>query len=94
MVYISRASKNSSGVISSCAIRVHHRGTCLWTIFRHGAEAPSLGFSDALLAASARDGGLYVPSEWPAFTRKDIRAMRGQSYQEDRVPGHRAIHRR
>jgi len=45
-------------------------------------EAPSLGFSDALLAGLARDGGLYVPSEWPAFTRKDIRAMRGQSYQE------------
>ncbi|MBU4527753.1 MAG: threonine synthase [Hoeflea sp.] len=45
-------------------------------------EAPSLGFSDALLAGLARDGGLYVPSQWPAFTRKDIRAMRGQSYQE------------
>ena len=45
-------------------------------------EAPALGFSDALLAGLARDGGLYVPSQWPAFTRKDIRAMRGQSYQE------------
>ena len=33
-------------------------------------------------AGLARDGGLYVPSQWPAFTRKDIRAMRGQSYQE------------
>ncbi|PWW01888.1 threonine synthase [Hoeflea marina] len=45
-------------------------------------EAPSLGFSDALLAGLARDGGLYVPREWPQFSRKDIRAMRGQSYQE------------
>lgn len=45
-------------------------------------EAPSLGFNDALLAGLARDGGLYVPREWPQFTRKDIRAMRGQSYQE------------
>ncbi|MCY0094182.1 threonine synthase [Hoeflea ulvae] len=45
-------------------------------------EAPNLGFSDALLAGLARDGGLYVPREWPTFTRKDIRAMRGQSYQE------------
>jgi hypothetical protein len=45
-------------------------------------EAPALGFSDALLAGLARDGGLYVPSTWPQFSRKDIRAMRGQSYQE------------
>ncbi|MEM5473696.1 threonine synthase [Hoeflea sp. AS60] len=45
-------------------------------------EAPALAFSDALLAGLARDGGLYVPREWPTFTRKDIRAMRGQSYQE------------
>lgn len=45
-------------------------------------EAPTLGFNDALLAGLARDGGLYVPREWPQFTRKDIRAMRGQSYQE------------
>lgn len=45
-------------------------------------EAPALGFSDALLAGLARDGGLYVPRTWPAFTRKDIRAMRGQDYQE------------
>jgi threonine synthase len=45
-------------------------------------EAPALGFNDALLAGLARDGGLYVPRQWPAFSRKDIRAMRGQSYQE------------
>lgn len=45
-------------------------------------EAPALGFSDALLAGLARDGGLYVPRQWPAFSRKDMRVMRGQSYQE------------
>lgn len=45
-------------------------------------DAPALGFNDALLAGLARDGGLYVPREWPSFTRKDIRAMRGQTYQE------------
>ena len=28
-------------------------------------EAPALGFSDALLAGLARDGGLYVPETWP-----------------------------
>ena len=45
-------------------------------------EAPSLGFSDALLAGLARDGGLYVPREWPAFSKKEIRALRGKSYEE------------
>ena len=28
-------------------------------------QAPELGFADTLLAGLARDGGLYVPSEWP-----------------------------
>jgi len=45
-------------------------------------EAPSLGFSDALLAGLARDGGLYVPREWPVFSKKEIRKLRGKSYQE------------
>ncbi len=29
--------------------------------------APGLGFTDALLAGLATDGGLYVPAEWPAL---------------------------
>lgn len=45
-------------------------------------EAPSLSFCDALLAGLARDGGLYVPKEWPSFSKKQIRALRGKSYQE------------
>lgn len=45
-------------------------------------DAPSLGFSDALLAGLARDGGLYVPREWPKMSKKEIRALRGKSYQE------------
>ncbi len=43
-------------------------------------EAPVLGFSDAVLAGLARDGGLYVPREWPHFSAADIRAMRGLAY--------------
>ncbi len=43
-------------------------------------EASVLGFSDAVLAGLARDGGLYVPEEWPQFSPADIRAMRGLSY--------------
>ena len=43
-------------------------------------EAPVLGFSDAVLAGLARDGGLYVPQQWPHFSAADIRAMRGLPY--------------
>ncbi|MER8845472.1 threonine synthase [Mesorhizobium australicum] len=43
-------------------------------------EAPALGFSDAVLAGLARDGGLYVPREWPHFSPSEIRAMRGLAY--------------
>jgi threonine synthase len=45
-------------------------------------EAPSLGFCDALLAGLARDGGLYVPREWPQMSKKAIRGLRGKSYEE------------
>jgi threonine synthase len=45
-------------------------------------EAPALGFSDAVLTGLARDGGLYIPSEWPQFSAAEIRAMRGLSYPE------------
>jgi threonine synthase len=44
--------------------------------------APRLEFADALLAGLARDGGLYVPEEWPFFTLAEIRAMRGLPYAE------------
>ncbi|MHA6685080.1 threonine synthase [Mesorhizobium sp. A556] len=43
-------------------------------------EAPVLGFSEAVMAGLARDGGLYVPREWPHFSHAEIRAMRGLSY--------------
>ena len=45
-------------------------------------EAAPLGFCDALLAGLARDGGLYLPKEWPKFSKKEIRGLRGKSYQE------------
>ncbi len=45
-------------------------------------EAPALGFADVLLAGLARDGGLYVPAEWPQFSAAEIRAMRGLAYPE------------
>lgn len=44
--------------------------------------APALGFRDALMAGLATDGGLYVPRKWPTLSKKQIRALRGKSYQE------------
>jgi threonine synthase len=45
-------------------------------------EAPILGFADTVLAGLARDGGLYLPEDWPQFSVADIRAMRGLAYPE------------
>lgn len=43
-------------------------------------EAPELGFSDTVLAGLARDGGLYLPAQWPQLSQAEIRAMRGLPY--------------
>ncbi|NKB22253.1 MAG: threonine synthase [Alphaproteobacteria bacterium] len=42
--------------------------------------APVLEFEDAVLAGLARDGGLYVPEEWPQFSADQLRALSGLSY--------------
>ena len=43
-------------------------------------DAPTLAFDDVLLTGLARDGGLYLPEEWPVFSKDEIAAMKGQSY--------------
>lgn len=45
-------------------------------------KAPKVGFSEALLAGLAPDGGLYVPEEWPFFTAADLRDFRKLSWQD------------
>jgi threonine synthase len=45
-------------------------------------EAPALGFSDALLAGLARDGGLYMPQAWPSLASDAIRDFAGRPYAE------------
>ena len=45
-------------------------------------EAPVLAFDDVLLAGLAVDGGLYVPEEWPQFSREELSSMAGMSYAE------------
>ncbi len=44
--------------------------------------APELGFSDALLAGLARDGGLYVPQSWPTLPATTFHRLSSASYEE------------
>ncbi len=45
-------------------------------------EAAGLGFEDVLLNGLARDGGLYVPQDWPVFSAAQIAGFSGLSYTE------------
>ena len=45
-------------------------------------QAPALGFSDAMLASLARDGGLYVPEIWPVLAQGSIAGFAGKPYAE------------
>ncbi len=44
--------------------------------------APKLTFEEAMLTGLARDGGLYVPEFIPTFSRADIAALSGVTYEE------------
>ncbi|NMA97765.1 MAG: threonine synthase [Phyllobacteriaceae bacterium] len=43
-------------------------------------QAPALGFSDAVLAGLAADGGLYVPAIWPQVSAEEIASFAGKPY--------------
>jgi threonine synthase len=43
-------------------------------------EAPPLSFEGALLAALARDGGLFMPEAWPRHEPEAIAALAGLDY--------------
>ncbi len=43
-------------------------------------QAPVLGFSDAVLAGLAADGGLYVPASWPQVSAEEIAGFAGKPY--------------
>jgi threonine synthase len=45
-------------------------------------EAPTLGFTEAMLAGLARDGGLYTPLTQPRLSPAEIRALAGLPYAE------------
>ena len=48
-------------------------------ISTRGQDGP-LGFEQTLLSGLARDGGLYLPVEWPTFSPDEIAGMRDLSY--------------
>lgn len=45
-------------------------------------RAPTLDFAEVTLAGLASDGGLYVPEEWPRFSRAEMEAFAGLPYAE------------
>lgn len=45
-------------------------------------QAPVLDFEGVTLTGLASDGGLYLPQEWPQFSRDEIAALRGLPYSE------------
>lgn len=45
-------------------------------------SAPVLGFEDVMLTGLARDGGLYVPENWPRIAHEEIAALEGLTYAE------------
>ena len=50
-------------------------------ISTRGQDGP-LGYEAALLSGLARDGGLYLPTEYPTFSSDEIAAMANLSYAE------------
>jgi threonine synthase len=44
--------------------------------------APALGFEDVLLTGLARDGGLYLPEQWPVLAHDEIAALAGKPYED------------
>jgi len=42
----------------------------------------SLKYEDVLLSGLARDGGLFMPSEWPVFSHSDLNEMKNLDYSQ------------
>jgi threonine synthase len=45
-------------------------------------ETEKLGFEDVILAGLARDGGLYLPANWPVLSRDMVASFAGKSFAE------------
>jgi threonine synthase len=45
-------------------------------------ESPARDFKEVLLSGLAPDGGLYLPEQWPVFSREEVATFAKQSYGE------------
>ena len=45
-------------------------------------QANQLNFQDVLLSGLARDGGLYVPQQWPEISFNELESFVGLSYHQ------------
>jgi threonine synthase len=43
-------------------------------------QAPVLSFEEVVLTGLAKDGGLYLPQEWPVFSKADFRHFSSMNY--------------
>ena len=46
-----------------------------------GGES-SLSYEDVLLSGLARDGGLFMPEEWPEFSYSDLNEMKQLNFRD------------
>ncbi len=60
-------------------------GVCDVRYISTRGSAPDLAFDEVLLTGLARDGGLYVPAEWPQLSADDLRAMAGRPITKSRL---------
>ena len=45
-------------------------------------QSPAQSFTEILLGGLAPDGGLYMPEQYPQFSKEDLQRMRGMGYRE------------
>src|SRR5260370_668975 len=54
----------------------------IWKLVISQGSPEPLDFEEVMLAGLARDGGLYLPQEWPQFSKTEIAALKGKPYRE------------
>jgi len=52
------------------------------SVQEEGRSSEPLDFEQVMLAGLARDGGLYLPQEWPHFSKAEIAGLKGKPYRE------------
>jgi len=69
------------GTIAFIVFMLAHRAKPMTYISTRGTAEP-LGFEDVVLAGLARDGGLYIPQNWPQIAPGDLPRLSKLSYSD------------